>query len=82
MQNKHTPGEIIIPPSSAFAMKKAGYNFQYAGAFTEIVLLGNVAYRVGQAIQYDPATMKVTNVPEANALLTKSYRKGWEVREG
>lgn len=61
---------------------RTGSNFQYAGPFTEIVLLGNVAYRVGQPIQYDPATMKVTNVPEANDYLTKSYRKGWEVREG
>ena len=61
---------------------RTGSNFQYAGPFTEIVLLGNVAYRVGQPIQYDPATMKVTNVAEANDYLTKSYRKGWEVREG
>ena len=27
----------------------------------------------------DPATMKVTNVPQANQLLSKEYRKGWEV---
>lgn len=56
-----------------------GSNFQYAGPFTEIVLLGNVAYRVGQTIEFDPATMKVTNVSAANELLSKSYRKGWEV---
>ncbi len=58
---------------------RTGSNFGYAGPFTEIVLLGNVAYRVGKTIEYDPVTMKVTNVPEANALLTKEYRKGWEV---
>jgi len=56
-----------------------GSNFGYAGPFTETVLLGNVAYRVGKPIEYDPATMKVTNVPEANALLDKEYRVGWEV---
>ncbi len=61
---------------------RTGSNFAYAGPFTEIVLLGNVAYRVGQPIEYDPASMKVTNVPEANELLTKTYRKGWEVKEG
>lgn len=38
--------------------------------------------RTPARLQYDPATMKVTNIPEANELLTKSYRKGWEVREG
>jgi predicted dehydrogenase len=58
---------------------KTGSHFSYAGPFTEIVLLGNVAYRVGKTIEYDPGQMKVTNVPEANELLTKSYRKGWEL---
>lgn len=58
---------------------RTGSNFQYAGPFTEIVLLGNVAYRAGTPIEYDPATMKVTNVPEANAFLSKKYRKGWEL---
>ena len=45
------------------------------------MLLGNIAYRAGQPIEYDPATMKVTNLPQANLLLSKSYRKGWEVKE-
>lgn len=60
---------------------RTGSNFAYAGPFTEIVLLGNVAYRVGATIEYDPVAMKVTNVAEANNLLTKSYRKGWEVKD-
>ncbi|MGE3777035.1 MAG: Gfo/Idh/MocA family protein [Pirellulaceae bacterium] len=58
---------------------RTGSNFQYAGPFTEIVLLGNVAYRVGETIEYDPAQMKITNVPAANALLSKTYRPGWEL---
>ncbi|MFN9987062.1 MAG: hypothetical protein ACK52S_16055 [Pirellula sp.] len=45
-----------------------------------MVLLGNVAYRIGQKIEFDPTTMRVTNVPAANELLTKSYRSGWEVK--
>jgi hypothetical protein len=56
-----------------------GSSFAYAGPFTEIVLLGNVAYRVGQPIEFDPASMSITNVSEANKYLTKSYRKGWEL---
>jgi predicted dehydrogenase len=56
-----------------------GSNFGYAGPFTEIVLLGNVAYRVGKPITYDPAKMEITDVSEANQLLSKSYRKGWEL---
>jgi hypothetical protein len=58
---------------------RTGSSFQYAGPFTEIVLLGNVAYRIGQTIEFDPATMRVTNVPEANQFLSKEYRQGWEV---
>lgn len=58
---------------------QTGSNFGYAGPFTEIVLLGNVAFRCGQPIEYDPAQMKITNVEAANALLTKDYRSGWEV---
>lgn len=58
---------------------QTGSNFDYAGPFTEIVLLGNVAYRIGETIEYDPEKGKVTNVAKANDLLSKSYRKGWEV---
>ncbi len=56
-----------------------GSHFGYAGPFTEIVLLGNVAYRTGEPIHYDPASMQITNVPTANDLLNKEYRRGWEV---
>ena len=58
---------------------RTGSPFSYAGPFTEIVLLGNVAYRVGTTIEFDPATMKVTNVAQANQYLSKPYRKGWEI---
>ncbi|MCA9064801.1 MAG: Gfo/Idh/MocA family oxidoreductase [Planctomycetaceae bacterium] len=58
---------------------RTGSSFDYAAPFTEIVLLGNVAYRVGVAIDFDPATGTVTNVPSANHLLGKLYRKGWEI---
>jgi len=55
-----------------------GSNFGYAGPFTELVLLGNVAYRTGEQITYDPATMS-TGSRSADALLRKEYRSGWEV---
>jgi predicted dehydrogenase len=58
---------------------RTGSSFGYAGPFTEIVLLGNVAYRTGTTIEYDPAQGKVTDVPAANHFLGKSYRRGWEV---
>ncbi len=58
---------------------QTGSHFGYAGPFTETVLLGNIAYRVGKTIHYDPKSMTFTNAPEANHYLTKEYRKGWEV---
>jgi predicted dehydrogenase len=54
-------------------------NFDYSGALTESVLLGNVAYRTGKAIDWDAANLVATNVPEAAKLITKEYRAGWEV---
>jgi hypothetical protein len=54
-------------------------NFQFAGTLTEAVLLGNVAMYVGKKIEWDGKNCKVTNCPEANAVLRRHYRKGWEV---
>jgi predicted dehydrogenase len=54
-------------------------NFDYSGALTESVLLGNVAYRTGKALDWDAASLKATNCPEADAYISKEYRAGWEV---
>ena len=56
---------------------KTSCDFDYGGTLIEQMLLGLVAYRVGKKIDYDGKTGRVTNCPEANALLTKEYRKGW-----
>jgi predicted dehydrogenase len=55
--------------------------FEYASALTETMLLGIVALRSGEGrrILYDAPAMRVTNVPEANAFLTREYRPGWIV---
>ena len=54
-------------------------NFDHAGPLTEAVLLGNIAILTGKKIEWDGANMKVTNVPEANPLLHREYRKGWSL---
>lgn len=54
-------------------------NFDYSGALTETVLLGNVAYRTGKALDWDAANLKATNCPEADAFISKEYRAGWEL---
>lgn len=54
-------------------------NFGNAGRLTETVLLGNVAMRAGQKIEWDAVNLKITNLPDANQYVTRVYRKGWEV---
>jgi len=54
-------------------------NFEVSGPFTEWVLLGNLAIRLGQKLEWDSKNLRVTNAPEAEALVRGSYRKGWEV---
>ena len=56
---------------------KTSCNFDYAGLMIEQMLLGLVAYRAGKKIEYDAATGRVKNAPEANALLSRKYREGW-----
>ena len=58
----------------------AASNFDYAGPFTEWVLLGNLALEFpGQKLEWNAKDMKVTNVAEANALIDREPRKGWEL---
>jgi len=55
-------------------------NFVDFGApLTEVMLLGCLAQRVGKRIEWDAASMKATNSPEAAAFVTRQYRKGWEI---
>jgi hypothetical protein len=44
-----------------------------------MVLLSNVAVRARRRIEWDASAMRVTNVPAANAFLTKEYRPGFGV---
>ena len=41
--------------------------------------LGNIAYKVGRKLTWDPATESFTNDPEANALLYRVPRPGYEL---
>lgn len=54
-------------------------SFDYAGPFTEAMLLGNLAIRLQKKIVWDPAAMKAVGVPEADALIRKQYRRGFEL---
>jgi hypothetical protein len=78
---------------------KAGYGnmevsspFDYAGPFTESVLMGNLAIRsymlregegrnakyIGrQQLEWDAANMRITNFEAANQFVKREYRTGW-----
>lgn len=52
-------------------------NFDKAGPLTEMVLLGNIALRTGKRCTWDPKSLSVPGVPEAEQLIRNEYRKGW-----
>jgi predicted dehydrogenase len=54
-------------------------NFNYSGALTETVLLGNVAYRSGEGFDWDGKSLTPVNASKAARYVTKEYRSGWEV---
>jgi len=58
---------------------QSGCYFDYSGPLTETVLLGTIAYRMGRKLEWDGEKMEITNCPEANELLRRSYREGWEL---
>ncbi len=83
-----TPPEQSIPPSIGHHAEwikacKEGTpttcDFDYSGPLTESVLLGNIAYRCEQAIEWDAENLKAPNCPEADKYIRKEYREGWEV---
>jgi predicted dehydrogenase len=41
--------------------------------------LANISYRVGRALKFNPQTETFENDKEADALLTREYRKGFEI---
>ncbi len=51
-----------------------GSNFDHSGPLTEMVLLGNLAIRLGKKILWDGPNMKPLNAPEAEKLIRKQYR--------
>jgi len=56
---------------------KTHCDFDYGGTVIEMMLLGMVAYRVGEKLEYDGERGRVTNNAKADALLRREYRPGW-----
>jgi predicted dehydrogenase len=58
---------------------KPGGNFEFSGMVTETLLLGNVAMRAGQKLNWDRASMKTTNFATALKYVRPDRRSGWEL---
>lgn len=55
-------------------------NFAYSGPFSEAMLLGCIAQKIGGRLEYDATSQRFTNDDEANRYLSKHYREGWDFR--
>ena len=59
--------------------EKISCPFEYAVPLNETMILGVVALKADQPLEYDGAAGRITNAPDANQYLTRQYRKGWEL---
>jgi predicted dehydrogenase len=54
-------------------------HFDYSGPLSETALLGNVAYRTGRKLEWDPKKLIAINCPEADQYLQHHYRESWKL---
>jgi len=77
---------------AGYGNAKTSSPFEYAGPFTESILIGNLALRsflmqtgkkredkwLGRKkLLWDAKNMKITNFDEANQFVKRQYREGW-----
>jgi len=83
-----TPPARTIPPSLGHyeewihAAKTGGEtlcSFEYSGSLIEHNLLGDVAFRAGEELIWDPRELRATNCPKADGFIRREYRKGWTI---
>lgn len=55
-----------------------GSNFDYSAALTEMAHVGVLAQRTGRDIEYDAATMTITNHNDLGDLIRQPARAGWD----
>jgi predicted dehydrogenase len=53
--------------------------FEKSGPFTETVLLGNLAIRLGEPVEWDGPAMKAVGCPRADRYIHRDYRRGWKL---
>jgi hypothetical protein len=69
---------------------KTSSPFEYAGPFSESILISNLAirsylmkknnkYEGRKKLLWDPQNMKITNFDDANQFVKRQYREGWSL---
>ena len=53
--------------------------FHYSAPFTEALLVGLLAVRLGKRLEWDSTQLKATNAPEAEPFIHKAYRQGYGI---
>jgi len=53
--------------------------FAASGPFTEAVLTGNLALRLGRPVDWDASALRARDAPEADPWIQPRYRRGWEL---
>ena len=72
------PGIGRSSSTLAGAANPRGSNFaDHAAHLAEVVLLGNIAIRMNQKLEWDAVNMKFPNCPEADAFVNPPYRQGF-----
>jgi len=49
----------------------------FAAPLTEVMLLGNLALRIGHKVQWDAKAMRAVDCPEADRFISREYRGSW-----
>lgn len=82
-RNEHTGGGDERHHQEWIAACKGGRpgysDFDIAAYLTEIILLGCVALKVGKKLEWDGPNMRATNAPEADHIVKRTPRKGWDL---
>jgi len=83
----YTPPEITMPRTPNHYQEwldacrggvPAFCNFiDFGAGITEVMLLGNLAIRLGRRIEWDATNMYVKGCPEGEQFIRRPYREGW-----
>lgn len=58
---------------------ESGASFENVYPISETIAMGNIALRIDRKLQWDAEKKEFINAPDANELMVRKYRPGWEL---